>query len=435
MSSVAAQMAREWIGDWVGVDERPLSGQELHFLQDEALKKARLSLDTTLTQYRLQVAQAHLTGTLPPASSTLDSWKSEDQTWYYFHDHRDQIPLPDPIPLKLVAPSDGSLVSVSDVTDPAALAVQLNVDLLFWGKLSTQGRVWSLKLGLWSRLENRNLKEWRDRFSPDEIKQRMEKAHEAFEEVFLGRPWAGIRLSGEPSSIIFRTERTDPDEVSKMVLSGTPLVLDDLLPGPLTVHAEAPGFASQTQTYNLQPGVTAHETIKLVSDERKGPLIDSLPPGANVWIDSQWIGVTPVRVMAPVTRESLRVELAGHEPLVTDLEPGARDRTFLLTPPVPKPNVQAAKDRFYFSLAVFSFSLTTTIFAHALSDQWTALTNQYAAAYLGNPTPQIYQNYTDAYHWQQGFQYTSYAGLALTTGVFVWMMMELSTYLQDAEPR
>ncbi|NNM55519.1 MAG: PEGA domain-containing protein [Spirochaetales bacterium] len=422
--SIRDAMAREFVQNWPEISTHFLDSEEIHLLQNSILTKARLALDKTITDYRNQQAEAEITNSAPPSTTAIQGWRDENQLWRQFREHPELVPLVNPMPLKFGGPSDGTVVSQVKPGAPADMSQALNADLMFWGILHSQGKIWHLEIGLWSRLENRNLMVWQDSFLPDEIHDRLEKAHNAFQTLFLGRAWASLTIHAQPASVLYRIDQKS---------YGNPLVLRDLQPGPLTVEAEAPGYLRMTKTLNLAANKMTNLTWSLKQSSASPISIETTPEGADVWVDSRWVGKTPVKVPSPTTKAHLQIELDHYESISSSITQGQKDLSFLLLPAQPKPDLQKAKDQFYLSLAAFSFSLTSTILARAFSDQWTALTNQYAAQYTSNSNPIVYANYSQAYQWAQNFRYGAYGGLVLTTGVFVWMMMELSAYIHVAE--
>ncbi len=422
--SIRDAMAREFVQNWPDISTRFLDSEEIHLLQNSILTKARVALDKIITDYRNQQAEAEITDSAPPSTTSIQGWRDESQLWHQFRAHPELVPLVNPLPLKFGGPSDGTVVSQVKPGAPADMAQALNADLMFWGILHSRGKIWHLEIGLWSRLENRNLLVWDDSFLPDEIHERLEKAHNAFQTLFLGRAWASLTIHAQPSTVLYRIDGKS---------YGNPLVLRDLPPGRVKIEAEAPGFLTMTKTLNLAANKQTSLTWTLERSKAPPVSIETTPEGADVWVDSRWLGKTPLKVPSPISKAHLQLELDHYESISSSITPGQKDLNFLLLPAQPKPDLQKAKDQFYLSLAVFSFSLTSTILARAFSDQWTALTNQYAAQYASNANPVVYANYSQAYQWAQNFRYGAYGGLALTTGVFVWMMMELSAYIHVAE--
>ncbi len=422
--SLRDAMAREFLQTWPQTQTRFLNSDEIHLLQNSILTKARVALDKTITDYRNQVAEAQITNSVEPSTTSIQGWRDESELWRQFRLQPQLIPLVNPLPLTFGGPTDGTEVSLVKAGTPADMAQTLNTDLLFWGTLNSKGKIWHLELGLWSRLENRNLMVWKDSFLPDEIHDRLEKAHNAFQTIFLGRAWASLTLHTKPENALYRVNGKS---------YGNPLVLQDISPGPVTIQVEAPGYLTEKKTITLPANQQTSLTWSLKPSKEAPVNIETTPEGADVWIDSQWVGKTPLKVPPPTEKEHLQIQLEHYESITVALSPGQKDLSFLLMPEHPKPDLQKAKDQFYLSLAVFSFSLTSTILARAFSDQWTNLTNQYASAYALNPIPSIYDNYSQAYQWAQNFRYGAYGGLVLTSGVFVWMMMELSAYIHVAE--
>lgn len=116
---------------------------------------------------------------------------------------------------------------------------------------------------------------------------------------------------------------SDP-AAARVLLNGidrglTPLRLDRIPQGELSLELLLDGYTPHRQTLRLAPGV--EETMRVALSPLPAQLeVVSLPPGARVYVNDQFSGVTPVARPDLVPGEyRVRVELDGFDPMARSL--------------------------------------------------------------------------------------------------------------------
>ena len=327
-------------------------------------------------------------------------------------------PLPERLVLKQKSPA-GSEGLPSQASTADALAASTGAWYLVTGTLKVISGYLTVQYTLTSTLEERVLDTWSGTFAPEEAPEKMHEASQRFLDDLLGGPWAGLDLASDLPG----TEVNLGAEGWKPV----PWRGEFLVPGIRELDVHRPGFPSEKIRVDLVAGETAHIVLPVPPTSPDLITVVTTPPGAEVRLDSRWIGLTPITVPRPLDTSRLKMGLDGFAPEVVEVGPGTPSIVEkVLTLPQPDVDLVASRDRFYQASAVFSFSLTATLFARALADQQL---RQATASASGDDA----NKYTSAVSAFQALWYGSQGGLALTTGVFVWMMMTLSDYLSDAQ--
>ncbi|TVQ21459.1 MAG: PEGA domain-containing protein [Spirochaetaceae bacterium] len=102
----------------------------------------------------------------------------------------------------------------------------------------------------------------------------------------LGRPWGAIDVIATPSSAAIRVD-------SALIGLGSARI-PFARPGDYELHVSASGRAPVVQRITLEAGEAASLRIDLTESTARPVRLQSSPSGANVYVDSVWVGSTPV---------------------------------------------------------------------------------------------------------------------------------------------
>jgi hypothetical protein len=307
--------------------------------------------------------------------------------------------------------------------DRRELASQSQGLYLVTGSVRVLGPSLAVEIQLSSTIENRVLVSWEDHFAPDEAAAKMGEASAALRQTLLGRPWAGLDVRPAVPGSRIRVSGTWHD---------LPWTADDLDPGTLDIELLVPGRPASTQTVTLETNQRTVFTPAAVDETPDRLVLETDPPGASLFLDSQYLGPSPQTVDRPLATTRVRAQAPGMAALTWEVGPAtASPSRGTLVAPRALPDVEAAKDKFYWTLAAFSFSLTSSAFVGAWFDEQVKLTNAYVPYTASSQT--AWDNYQKAADRTQAVR-VAYAGsIVLTSGVFVWMMFALGDYLGAAQ--
>ncbi len=328
--------------------------------------------------------------------------------------------LADSLPFQLIAPSSRPGLP-SAASAPAALERESHAFFLVTGTLKLVAGYLNVTVSLTSTLEHRVLAHWNAVFAPDEAPEQMLLARRALQEALLGRPWAAVDFRDELEGTVVSLE----GEGRKTL----PWIGEFLVPGDHKMTVFRPGLPPEERVVTLTAGQT--NTLSLASDTtaaaRQMLRLTSEPPGATVTADSRALGITPLELPRPLAVTRVKLRLDGYAPQVIEVQPTTVENlNVVLLPPQLPPDTVAARDRFYVTVTALTASLAATVFLKDAADQAYRLATAYSSGTQAG-------NFTAAVGQYQLFWYTSQAGLALTTGVFVWMMFSLGDFLAAAQ--
>jgi hypothetical protein len=408
------------VREWAAVTEHKLTDSEQGLLRQKflddtltTLEKQRSALKLTLDRKRLKGA---VTSTeLTTAASTLKDLDAK--VAQAAEGKTTGAEAPSSLAFRAVWPT-GKTGQPWPASAGSDLASAASAFYTVTGSVHAVGPALTARIELYSAWEKRLLALWEGQFLPDEAATRMAEAADTFREALLGRPWARLAAEGTvPGSRIQVDGQWHPVPWSNDVLS----------PGPLEVVLGEPGHPDEKRSVTMEPGRTQTLTFG-PADRPHDPLVlETVPPGALLYLDSRYLGPSPQTIDRPRSPARVRAEVPGGEGQAWEIGPKTPSPSVkVLVAQVPKPDVAVSKDRFYWSLALFSASLTTSAFTSAWKTEQVNLANAYAEY---GTQDQLNTALTRYY----GVTALYSASVVLTSGLFVWMMFELGDYLGSAQ--
>jgi hypothetical protein len=157
--------------------------------------------------------------------------------------------------------------------------------------------------------------------------------------------------------------------------------------------------------------------------------VASDPPGAALYVDSLWAGVTPVTIDRPAQRSRGVLDLQGYYPGELDLGPSSAASVSLTLIPDTGPRdvrQNKARDDFYASFAWFAASIPIPLFSYALVFDFAVQTQDFLRAGLLTEAARAQSR-------SQSFLYGYYGGVALSAGLFAWMVARIVQYVTAAD--
>lgn len=414
-----ARLALLLVREWLPLSEHRLTPAETGVLKTRYLDASRSAAEQQISSLRLAYAQKELAGTLaagdPAAQEKL--LQAQNQKVAEAREGRTSgAEPPQTLTLKAVWPS-GKETRPWPAATGAETASGTQTVYAVTGAVRSVGPALAVSLELYSAWEQKTLVRWEGVFAPEEAAGRMAEAADAFRGTLAGRPWSRVAVSG--------------GEGVRIQLSGVwhplPWTSGLLDPGPARVVIARPGMPEEERTLVLEEGKTLGVTLEPLSAAGESLVIETTPSGALLYLDSRYLGPSPQTILRPRVVSRVRAEVPGQGSQSWEIGPDTPTPALkVLDLSQEKEDVGTAKDRFYWSLAAFSASLTTAAFAAAWSNEQVTLANYYAAA----GTQSGYDAAVRTYWAATG----AYVGsVVLTSGLFVWMMFELGDYLAAAQ--
>ncbi len=200
-------------------------------------------------------------------------------------------------------------------------------------------------------------------------------------------------------------------------------------------HAVMVSFQGQQRTLlvELKEGDEALRRVLFNADAENTVTLLSEPAGARVYVNSQWMGNTPMVLSRPVgdLADQVELRLAEHEDTrltINSVAPATMSATLKPIYAVPlKDRLKQRRNRFYTAFAVFGASLIPPIVLNSL------YTGENAALLAANKNKQVSrQSLIESDERRQAYYY-SYIGTAvLSAGMSIYAFVELIFYLRTA---
>jgi hypothetical protein len=302
---------------------------------------------------------------------------------------------------------------------PYQYAVQQDVDLLIGGTATdVQGYI-LIDLWAYASASEQVVYTFRDAAQPEGIYASLTEAAKGLIGVMLGREWSSLTLVPDPLDSMVTIDGTS--------MGAGRIQTAYLTPGSHTIVVSAPGYTQSEVETELASFEERVIPIALQKVERPRVSLSSSPPGADVYLDSVWIGTTPLTLEAPAVRTRLELDLDGYYSMPTSLGPSSPPQLVIsLTRDVASRDAlqKKARDEFYVALGFFALSLPIPFFCYSYS-------NDYKLTYvrlLADENPSA----SGAATVVNIFVYSYYSSLGVSASLFTWMIVDLVRYIAIA---
>lgn len=313
----------------------------------------------------------------------------------------------------------GKLLAAPDVP-PAVECAQQGLDLLVGGSVvEVQGY---LLLDVWAfdPLTGKDVFTARNAASRDELYASIPVFGREIARTILGRSWAQVAFAPDPPETSLYVDGV-------LAASGATPVLY-LAPGTHDIRLTAPGYRDATRTAEFEAEKETRIADTLEKKVGGSVSISSDPAGADLYVDSYWMGKTPLTVERPPVRSRGILSLEGFYDAPFSLEPSSPPALSLqLQKDVGSRDVARtkARDDFYGSLGMFAFSLPVPAFAYGFAIDFALKNLDLSAQGLGAAADQARAT-------SEVFLGAYYAGIALSAALFTWMVTRIVRYVRIA---
>jgi hypothetical protein len=329
----------------------------------------------------------------------------------------ERIPVNDHKPVTIVEGSGaGKLLPVPDVP-PAVACAQQGLDLLVGGSVQEVQGYLLLDVWAFDPLSGTNVFRSRNAASREELYASVPVFGREIARTILGRAWTLVAFAPDPPETSLYVDGT-------LVASGATPVLY-LLPGNHAIRLSATGYHDVTREVYLVPEQETRITDALSENVGGAIAVASDPPGADVYLDSYWLGKTPLDVQRPPVRSRGVLSLKGFYDAPFSLEPASAEHVTLQLQKDIGPRDAArtrARDDFYGSLGIFAFSLPVPAFAYGFAIDFALKAIDLPAG------PDAAQAAVTS----QVFLGVYYAGIAVSAALFTWMVTRIVHYVSVA---
>lgn len=271
----------------------------------------------------------------------------------------DKVVVKEEKPIVFVEGDEMGTLLFSPQFSPSGLAKRENLDFLVWGVIEEIQGYLFLKIRGFNTILGREAYTYESGGSAEELQTMLDEAINGLAEQILGRRWASLTVVPQP-------------EMSSVVVNDTfrgvgTTRMRFLRPGRIAVSVTAPGHVDEEKEYNLAPYEHQTVEIELRQKETLAITLNTNPQGADVYLDSQWSGITPLDLDLLYPDQRLLIMKEGFKDLVYDIDGS--------TPPLLDFDLrkqildelywqEKKRDTFYTSLGIWAVSLPIPIFLY-----------------------------------------------------------------------
>ena len=196
---------------------------------------------------------------------------------------------------------------------PLQAAQEANLDLLVTGRLEQVEEVLFVELQVVSPAVGGTAESYRDALRREGLADAIAELQRHLAGLFVGEPWGTITVVPTPSeSAVY---------VDGEFAGNGRVELPYRTLGRYTVRVAAPGHESVRREIGLAgAGTTLAVTLPPAPARRVA--VATTPAGAGVYLDSQWLGTTPLQVAAPRQPARLLLRLDGYHDAAVVLRGG-----------------------------------------------------------------------------------------------------------------
>lgn len=241
------------------------------------------------------------------------------------------------------------------------------IDQAVFGTLETIDRWIYLSINVYNYSTGEKQEIYGDLIDPENISKTITEA--ALE---LGREVSGtappvLMVTGIPKDSFFSIEGG-----SRTYLTDTPVT--DLNPGIYTLTFHKKGYADEKREIVLKSGERTEVRYSLIKEKTGFAVINTFPSGADLYVDSVWMGRTPFLLKDPVYPSYIRAvkeNYLGISYMLNNAEADKNINLILSPAKIDKDRIlERRRKTFYNSLGSFIVSLAVPAISYGLSSDY-----------------------------------------------------------------
>jgi hypothetical protein len=319
-------------------------------LQESRDEEEGLLFGENKTLQELRKKRAELNRTKSAYSEAIEWLENLDAESIYLEEEK-------PILVKEVAEREALFPRLQ--FSPLGFARRENLDLLVWGEIEEVQEYVFVKLHVFNTLLKKEVYQYETAGSIVDIQDSLGEAVYGIATQALGREWTSLTVIPEPpeSFVIVNGNFMGTGKVSMKFLK----------PGMTTVKVTAPGYLDEQRSLFLHAREKNSENFNLLPMKTTLVSVFTDPQGADVYLDSQWFGKTPLTLDLIPPEQRLLIKKEGFRDVSLRLDDEApASLNFTLRKQILDEVVwqERKRDAFYTTLGMFAISLPLPIFLY-----------------------------------------------------------------------
>ena len=239
-----------------------------------------------------------------------------------------------------------------------------DLDLVFDATVDQDSEFALLTVRYYSRSQDKIYSMESVSVAQDEISALTTLVNDRIADIIVGRDWSSVTVTG--------VRDQDAVYVDDMLIGYGVQTLRYVPLGDHTVRVESEYF-ERPEVQEVSLGDRMPITVQFSEDERSFPLItiDTVPPGAEVYVNSTWQGRTPLTIERTPAERTLLIRRPGYFDVRRPLNDATEEAlTYVMTPELFDQGewLFSRRDRFYASLAAFIISIPIPIILNGIHE-------------------------------------------------------------------
>ena len=308
-----------------------------------------------------------------------------------------------------------------DILDIDNFANKNNFEYILYGSARQFENILILEIKFYSTLEKKDIYSTSVTTETENLFLSLENVISEITSILLGTTWSRITVNTDTrSSDIYLNEKYIGTGAAVNILTA---------PGEHTVTIRGTGQEEKTISVFLDEKKTTVIDLNVTLREEKLTVINTIPQEANIYLDSLWMGVTPLLLNGFSGEIIIRKDGFRETRLLLD-DISQNSIEIQLSPDVflKKDFITKKRNSFYTSLSFFVISVPISFFLYAAA-------SEYNSAYNSAITS-VNLNYDEINRLGRIKNYTYYgyhASLFLTISLFANTLFRLSDYIKAGD--
>ena len=296
-----------------------------------------------------------------------------------------------------------------------------DIDQAVYGKLEIIDRWLYLSINVYNYSAKEEREVFRELVDPENISKTTADAAIELSREVSGRNPPVLLVTGIPKDSFFTLE-----DDSRTCLSDAPVT--DLNPGVYTLTVHKRGYMDEKREIVLKSGERTEVTYTLTKEKTGFAVINTFPSGADLYIDSVWMGRTPFLLKDPVYPSYIQVvkEDYSERSYMLDNEEADKNINLILSPAkLDKDRIQERRRKtFYNSLGAFIVSIAVPAISYGLSSDYGYAYNSsiISAGVSSNESDRLMNASSSWYNIYLG-------GIFISASLFIDMAIKLENYI------
>lgn len=206
------------------------------------------------------------------------------------------------IPVEFVQPENG-LFFKREAGEIAETAEKNNLDIIIYGFVENLDDYQYIEVRLWNNLLQKDTIVWRTAVSSDDVISLIIPGQKIIKTDLLGKEWAELTVIGPDNCLIYIDGKfTGIGRINRLIFD----------PGSRLVEVKKSGYESHSEKIYLNSFEGFVLDIELEIINNRSIVIQTFPAQADVYLDSVWMGKSPVRLQPENETSTIRIKKDGY---------------------------------------------------------------------------------------------------------------------------